>query len=107
MTDGLYTALTDHGRRQSSLYEHVFCRRNGKPLADIRRTLRTVIEKAGVKKFTLHDLRRTFASQLAFESVDIATIQQLMGHRNATTTMRYTLTGKSRLEQAVQKLPVV
>ena len=44
---------------------------------------------AGIKDFTWHSLRHTFASRLVLAGVDLRTVQELMGHRTITTTMRY------------------
>jgi integrase len=44
---------------------------------------------AGVPRITWHDLRHTFASQLAASSAPILAVQKLMGHADIKMTMRY------------------
>jgi site-specific recombinase XerD len=63
-----------------------------------------VIPEAGIRDFHWHDLRHTFASRLAMAGVDIRTIQELMGHKNITTTMRYAHLTPAHLQSAVERL---
>ncbi|WP_052417236.1 tyrosine-type recombinase/integrase [Cellvibrio mixtus] len=44
---------------------------------------------SGVEKFTPHDLRRTFITQLLEKGVDLNTVRQLAGHSDVSTTTRY------------------
>ena len=51
---------------------------------------RRVCKKFGKANFTPHTLRRTFATSLAVSNkVDLKTLQQLMGHANLRTLIRY------------------
>jgi site-specific recombinase XerD len=47
------------------------------------------VREAKLEDFTWHDLRHTFASRLVMAGVDIRTVQELMGHKSITMTMRY------------------
>jgi site-specific recombinase XerD len=46
-------------------------------------------KRAGVKRFSPHDLRRTFVSRLLDSGVDIAIVAKMAGHSNIQTTARY------------------
>lgn len=61
-------------------------------------------QEAGVRPFTPHDLRRTFASALLDNNEDLLTVRDAMGHASVVTTQKYDKRGKERLRKASQKL---
>jgi integrase len=61
---------------------------------------------AGVRKFSPHDLRRTFAGDLLDAGEDIATVQKMMGHSNANTTAGYDRRDGKTKRKAASKLHV-
>ena len=61
---------------------------------------------AGAARFSPHDLRRTFAGDLLDVGVDLATVQSLIGHRNANTTVRCDRRGKLAKRDGVRQLRV-
>jgi len=60
--------------------------------------------QAGVKKFSPHDLRRTFCSELLSRGADLAHTQRLMGHSSPTTTSRYDLRPEEEKRKAAELL---
>jgi site-specific recombinase XerD len=62
------------------------------------------VAEAGIKDFSWHCLRHTFASRLTMAGVDIRTVQELMGHSSITVTMRYAHLAPAHLRAAVEKL---
>jgi integrase len=82
--------------------EWVFSKQNGERYFGwLRKGLKKVASEAGIKKFTLHDLRHTFASHLVMEGVDLPTVQQLMGHSDIKTTMIYSHLSPDHLKNAM------
>lgn len=70
--------------------DNVFCIQNGLPWRhNFSRDFRAIVKRAGIPHCTLHDLRRTFVSQLARAGVNQAIVQKLAGHASMATTLRF------------------
>jgi len=68
----------------------VFCKKNGGPYGNIRKSFEGAKKRAGIVDFRFHDLRHTFASHLVMAGVDLKTVQELLGHKSFEMTLRYT-----------------
>lgn len=65
------------------------------------------MQRAGIKAkhLTAHSLRHHFGTELVEAGVDIRVIQQMMGHKNLSTTAIYTQVSRRKTYDAINKLP--
>lgn len=88
--------------------EWLFEGRNpGEPYAV--RSLQSIVQqarkKAGLRKtISTHTLRHSFATHLLESGTDVRLIQELLGHANIETTLRYTHVSTRQLSQVVSPL---
>jgi len=61
----------------------------GQPIVEIKRAWGTILKRADIKDFRIHDLRHSFASFALKKGVPLVHVSKLLGHRNIATTMRY------------------
>jgi len=85
--------------------EYVLTYEGRKLLATVKKSLKTVLRKAGLKNVTLHTLRHTFASQLCMAGVSLKAVQELMGHASFETTLQYAHLSKDHVKKQVLRLP--
>lgn len=84
----------------------VFLNKNGGPLTvrSVGRLLEKYLAIAGMDpRTTPHTLRHTFATHLLDAGADIRGVQELLGHKNLTTTQIYTHVSTQRLQDSYQK----
>jgi integrase len=78
--------------------------KTGKALATIKTAFNAACRRSGIKGLWFHDLRRTFATRLLQNGVDIITAQNLLGHHSVVVTERYLHTNEDTKRRAVEML---
>ena len=76
--------------------------------ANLRRTLKESLQKAGLKHRGVHALRHTFATNAIHAGVDVKTLGELIGHTKAAFTIQTyvhsNLDAKKKAMEAIEKL---
>ncbi len=81
---------------------HIFLNARGLPLSrmGVWKILRRHVERAGIlKRVTPHTLRHSFATHLLEGGADLASVQEMLGHADISTTEIYTHVDRSLLRQ--------
>ena len=65
------------------------------------------LKKARIEDFTFHDLRHTFASNLAMAGIELNDIRDLLGHKSIAMTLRYAHLSPAHKSKAVTILDTV
>ena len=74
------------------------------PVQDIHKAFNSALERAGIRDFHFHDLRHTFASQLAMRGASLKDLQELLGHKDPRMTARYAHLSQEHKQKSVNLL---
>lgn len=101
--------LTAHKIKQAPGVQLVFCTRTGLPIGsrDVRKALYRVEAKAGIPRYTPHELRHTFASILISQGRSLPFIAEQMGHSDPGITLKtyaHLYDAKEELKEAQERL---
>jgi len=98
-------AIFNRIRKQHQLKSKYVFTYKGKQIKDgVRTSFKAAMKRAGVVDFQFHDLRHTFASQLLLKGGTLKDIQELLGHKTMTMTLRYAHLTQEHKKKAVNLL---
>jgi integrase len=107
MSELLAEALCRQKEERRPNNPYVFLSPSGKPFNCIQAAFTSACKKAGITDFRFHDLRHTFASHLVMNSVDLATVKELLGHKTRIMTLRYSHLSQGHKKKAVETVGVL
>lgn len=110
LTDSTVNSLNKYFSIREKLFskycDTIFINRRGKALSErgIFHIIDTRARAKGLfRKVSPHALRHTFATELINRGADIRAVQEMLGHKNISTTQVYTHTTKERLKKVFEK----
>ena len=105
-TDYVFTGAIRHtpaeGKRRRPLNQPVG--KIGLPFRDVDTAFRNACTAAGIVDFRFHDLRHTAASHMVMAGVPMRTVGEILGHKTATMTDRYSHLTPEHKRDAIEKL---
>lgn len=103
-TDSVFTYLNEgQGRKQESgpvLVRNV----GGNPVNNIKTSFTSALRRTGISDFKFHDLRHTFSSHFIMRGGSLKELQEILGHKTMTMTLRYAHLSHEHKKMAVNLL---
>jgi integrase len=76
----------------------------GEPFYDLRRQFEKAVTKAGLTDVNFHTLRHSCASHLVMSGAELATVREILRHKDYKTTLRYSHLSKDHKRAAMEAL---
>jgi len=77
-----------------------------KPYYDLKKPFERLCDKADINDLRFHDLRHTAATRMVSAGIDLVVVQELLGHHDIKTTMRYSHPVPERKLDAINALDI-
>lgn len=90
-------------KKQGLTSEYVFIYQ-GKRIMDVKTAYNAALKRAGILDANFHTLRHTFASHFVMRGGSLKALQEMLGHSNIKTTMRYAHLSQEHKKEAVKLL---
>lgn len=99
-------AVRTYFKKQNRGSGAVFLNSRGGRITDrsVRRIIDKYVKQCSIEnKISPHSIRHSFATHLLNNGADLRSVQELLGHKNLSTTQIYTHLGSKRLREMYQK----
>jgi integrase len=103
INDDLAEALKEIRKEQGLTSKHIFIY-NSRTIQRVERAFKGALRRAGIQDFKFHDLRHTFASHVIMRGGSLKDVQELLGHKTMTMTLRYSHLSQEHKRKAVNLL---
>ena len=100
VNDEFAQVLKEIRKEQGLTSEYVFTYAR-RTIGKVDRAFHGALRRAGIENFTFHDLRHTFASHLIMRGASLKEVQELLGHKTVTMTLRYAHLAEENKKKAV------
>ena len=94
-------------KKRNSLSKYVIETTKGEPdgVTSYQRSFETLQKKLGIEKKGFHSLRHTFATRALECGMDVKTLSEILGHKNATVTLnRYAHSLQEHKQEMMNKV---
>jgi len=88
-------------KKQGLRNKYVFTCQGKQIIGNVGISFKAVLKRAGITDFRFHDLRHTFSSHFVMRGGDLKSLQEILGHSNIATTMRYAHLSKAHKAKAI------
>ena len=103
VNDELAGILKEIRKEEGLTSEYVFTYAR-RAIDRVDRAFRGALTRAGIRDFRFHDLRHTAASHLVMRGASLKDVQEILGHKTMTMTLRYALLSQEHKKKAVNLL---
>ena len=103
ISDDLRVLLKQIRREQQLTSKYIFTYK-GNRVEDVKTVFNAATKRAGIMDFKFHDLRHTCASHMAMKGASMKEIQEILGHKTMTMTLRYAHLSQDHKKKAVNRL---
>jgi integrase len=103
INDDLAEVFKEIRKQQGLTSKYVFTY-NSRTIQRVDRAFKGALRRAGIEDFRFHDLRHTFASHVIMRGGSLKDVQELLGHKTMTMTLRYSHLSQEHKKKAVNLL---